>query len=259
MRARIAAELSSFGLSVSTLQTLHATDKSQVYLTSSKEGASLVLKRHAFAEAYRIESVALSLCRATDCTGRMFFALDGMQTIAMEYLPQAFAVDSEDALCAVAYAMATVHHLAGLREHVLTPFVGDGCLARLAETRTYLSWVPEPDWFSRLLAVSVDFFGADYIPVSLGDIKCDHLKERDGRCVFIDLDGFRIGVPEQVDLVSLINVAPPTLEKMPWPDIAMAYCLGRGWTDEASWVAVKKFIELALRAFSLQNWSKNQL
>lgn len=208
------------------LRPLRVTGKSQV-VQCSRDGDTWVWKHHAQRFAFEHELAALRLYAATARVPRLLAQDEQEQVLLLEHLPRPFLVRQPADVGSVAWALGAVHAIADARDlERCFPAAAIGSWLQSAADRP--AWVVDADAMQRALHLIASCCGAGHVPLGVGDIKPEHLFERDRRCVFIDLEGFRPGLPQQLDLLSLLNVAPgERLTQGQWADVLRIYQAAR--------------------------------
>jgi hypothetical protein len=206
-----------------TLEPIQVSSKSQVYRASLETG-SIIVKRHSKAKNYFSELLAYELLSGRSPIPKLLNSLDSSQIILLEYIPLPFYIDSIEKLCKAAASLGKIHQCLGLRPEVLTHLFPHATLGRLLEERAYIWQVEDSQAIQELLEFSVSLLGNDYVPLAIGDLKSSHLLESQQKCLFTDLESFVIGLFEQIDLLSLVNLAPGyQLDLRSWTLVIDAY------------------------------------
>jgi hypothetical protein len=208
-----------------SLEPIRLSVKSQTYRAHMK-GTSVIVKRHAHQKNYTLELLALELLTQGASVPRLIGQLDRKKILVLEDLERSFRTDYIDQVCDVSRSLGQLHECAGLRPRMLLQlFPGFNLKSLLTNQQAETSGGKSA---RNLFTFLMGILGPEYVPFCLGDLKPEHLLDRKGQCVFVDLETFQLGVPEQFDILSLINLAPRRrLTSNEWRRVLSSYVTGR--------------------------------
>lgn len=213
------------------VRALRVSEKSQVFACSA-DGSTCVWKHHRDPVGFAHELAALCLFAPTQRVPRLLAHDAEEQVLLLEHLSRAFRVERTEDLVAVARALGDVHATADstdLEQHLPGASIGGW----LEQATAFPAWISDPEAMQRALRLVASRSGAAHVPVGIGDLKSEHLFQRDG-CVFVDLECARPGLPQQLDLVALLNVAPGgRLTPAQWESVLCVYQATR-WSRRAA-------------------------
>jgi hypothetical protein len=212
------------GSNVVTVRVLSETGVNQVYCVTFSNSRRVVIKRHENEFAFERELLALTMYEPLCHTPRLVAPPDHREkVIYLEYLPRCLPIRSRSIPILIAYILGRLHAFANrcaTHAGILTGLsfpslehVPDGGSARVAH----------------VIEDMVAALGPDYYPSAIGDMKSDHFRLGDGGCCLVDLETFRWGRLEVMDLAQLIDALPRPLQNPPGAAsrLCTSYCEGR--------------------------------
>lgn len=168
-------------------------------------------------------------------------------------IPELFIADSLEKLCHVANALGRLHGTAGLRPILLSKLFPALTIKEIINGRENLFGAQDTEAIRQLLFLLKDALGDNYVPFSLGDLKSEHVRGSWTTCRFIDLETLRVGVPEQFDVLALINLAPSfKLAPDDWDMVISVYLQGRAHSEAyIPFDTMRESLRLAAKGFGI--------
>ena len=233
-----------------SLKILRATPKAQTFLFQS-ENVPLIAKRHGQMLHYAQEMLACMLLTDQAPVPRLLADLEQPRILITEFIAESFAVIDSASLVQVMQSLAELHTAPRLRDQSARVLFPNRRLCDLQNSIEPPAYIVDQTAYRKLLEAMTAFHGESYLPFALSDLKGEHLMKKNDKCVFIDLETLRPGVPEFVDLVSVINLLPSEQGfDFDWSELLHEYRLRRANFEESmSLELLLHCLKLAARAF----------
>lgn len=233
------------------IQRFLVEDRTQLYLVRAGEGQQMVAKRHSDWATYYRELRGFELLGSQAPIPRLIAASDSGQFIVMEYLPDAWDIETLP-IYEVAKALGRVHACGSRNARFLKSFTQENTVGFLIRNTDSYAWVEDVEALREALSLSSFKLGESYVPIELGDMKQGHLRARDGECVLIDFETLTVGGIEWFDILSLLNITPnKKLEPSDWVALVKGYIAGRDSVGELSLSVSDTLTTLHLTAVAL--------
>jgi hypothetical protein len=188
------------------MKTLRASNKSQVFLADI-DGSRSVVKVHEESSTFNSELFALVLFNESNLTPKLLSYNERRRILELEYFEKPQDSLSEDRLTGFAKYLAEFHGNLAVRAVLSSSDYADLRCGKIADAqRNSSARSREYHAYLESLVLLAEVFGDDYVPFAAGDIKQEHLFLKDEKIVMLDFDSFRLGVLEQIDLLSVLNL-----------------------------------------------------
>lgn len=222
------AELAFPSQTVRRFRALAESNQSQVYYVELDYKLRIVLKRHFYRESFARELFALRMYEGLGSVPRLCapVAFD-LNLLVIEYIPRPYIFHSLIDFAAAAHMLGRLHGFANLCVRQLYASTGQcypslGDLARDVALPTF-----------QIVRRMIDVFGPTYNPISIGDIKPEHIRRRGRECILVDLETFRWGGLELIDLAQLLAIPIPSDRRVVRRRyVCEHYCQGRNEVQE---------------------------
>lgn len=202
-----------------------------------------LLKRHADQAAYLGEVLAYQLLAGDDVLPTLHEACDESQTLIVDYLPHQADLRDIDTFDELITAVARVHTASARWGTAISDVMARWQMRNIS---TIPNWIPRPEAWQRVLALTATAHGHLHVPLGHLDLKADHARRRDGRLLIIDAETLRPDLTGLPDLITLAWLARELRLPMTARDIRHAYHrkvneLGADWSDSRLTAALRAF------------------
>lgn len=202
---------------------LSETSATQVYRVEFSSGKQMIIKRHRDPAPFSREALALMMFDSLKVTPKLIVPPETSERLLItEYLPNPFMVNTARDFKKIAYTIGRLHGFAHL------------CVQQLEsqfpkEFPRLISQLENSSEIRReIVNQMIRLLGSNYISISIGDIKPEHLYQGTMGCVLVDLETFSWGGLEVIDLFQLVTF-PSGISDLVLIDrvVSEGYCQGR--------------------------------